>query len=112
MDSETECTLSKFDDNTKLCDVVYTLVERNYIQRNLDRLESWSYVRLMKFTYAKCKALHPDQVNSKHKYRLGGEWIKRNPDEKDLEVLVDKELKQPRKPTIPSTASKGEWPTG
>ncbi|GAB0181918.1 cAMP-dependent protein kinase inhibitor alpha [Grus japonensis] len=58
MDSGIECTLSKFDDNTKLCGVVDTLEGRVAIQRDLDRLERWGHVHLMKFNKAKCKVLH------------------------------------------------------
>jgi len=50
----------------------------------------------MKFNKAKCKVLHMGQGNPKHKHRLGGKWIKSNPEEKDLWVLVDKKLNTTR----------------
>ncbi|KAK4818948.1 LOW QUALITY PROTEIN: hypothetical protein QYF61_022213 [Mycteria americana] len=96
MDSGIECTLSKFGDNTKLCGVVDTLKGRDAIQRDLDRLERWACVNLMKFNKAKCKVLHMGQGNPKHKYRLGREWLENTPEEKDLGVLVDENLNRTR----------------
>jgi len=67
MDSGTECTLSKFAEDTKLCGVVDTLEGRDAIQRALNRLERWACVNRMKFNNAKCKVLQVGQGNPKHR---------------------------------------------
>ncbi|PKU36694.1 rna-directed dna polymerase from mobile element jockey-like [Limosa lapponica baueri] len=53
MDSGIECSLSKFANDTKLCGVVDMLKGRDATQSDLDRLEKWAHVNLMKLKQAK-----------------------------------------------------------
>jgi len=92
MGSGTECTLSKFDDDTKLCGVVDMLEGWDAIQRDLGRFERWARVNLMRYNKAKYKVLHMGRGNPNHKYRLGREWIGSSAEDKDLGVLVDEKF--------------------
>lgn len=46
-DSGTECTLSKFTDDTKLCGAVNTPKGPNAIQRDVGRIKKWAQESLM-----------------------------------------------------------------
>ena len=46
MNSGNECTLSKYSDDTKLCDAVDTLQGRVTIQRKLGSFKKWAYANL------------------------------------------------------------------
>lgn len=53
-----ERTLSKFDNNTKLCGALNMLERRDAIQRDMDRLKKSVHGNLTGFNKAKAKVLH------------------------------------------------------
>ncbi|PKU39325.1 rna-directed dna polymerase from mobile element jockey- hypothetical protein [Limosa lapponica baueri] len=92
LDEGTECTLSKFDDDTKLGGVADTSERCATIQRDLDRLESWAERNLMKFNTGKCRVLHLGRNNPMHQYWLGADLLEGSFVEKDLGVPLDSKL--------------------
>ncbi|KAF4800975.1 hypothetical protein TURU_038707 [Turdus rufiventris] len=68
-----EHTLSRFANDTELCGAVSSLEGRN-----LDRLERWLHVNLMRVSKAKCKVLYlaegsPKNMEGVHGWEVGTE---------------------------------------
>jgi len=92
LESEIECTLSNFADDTKLRGAADTAERWDAIQRDLDKFRKLACVNLMRFNQAKCKVLHVGWGNPHYQYRLGDEGIEISPTRKYLGVLVDEKL--------------------
>ena len=62
-DDGIECTFNKFAEDTKLSAAVESLEGSEAIQGDLNKLERWARVNLMRFNVAKCKVLQLGQSN-------------------------------------------------
>ncbi|KAJ7396647.1 rna-directed dna polymerase from mobile element jockey-like [Pitangus sulphuratus] len=78
------CTLSKFEDDTKLSGVVGTPERWDAIHRDLDKLEKWVYGNLMRFNETKHTVLHLSWDKPSYQPRLGDEQVESSPAEKGL----------------------------
>ena len=85
--------LSKFEDDTKIGNIVNSEESRNVLQSVLDCAANWSDKWQMMFNPSKCTVIHFGHNNQHYKYNLGGQELKDETSEKDLGVYVSSDLK-------------------
>jgi len=81
--------------DTKLSGVVDMPMGQDAIQRDVDKLERWACVNLMRFYKAKCKVLHMGRGNPVVSIQAGDEGMESSPEE-DSVVLGDGKLSMTR----------------
>ena len=82
-----------FADDAKVYSSVSVGCGQPTLQEDLLKLEKWSKNWLLPFNASKCSILHIGLRNPKHSYTMMGQEMTSHTVEKDLGVLMDKDLK-------------------
>jgi hypothetical protein len=82
-----------FADDTKLFRQIDNDEDKRKLQADLTELVKWSERWQLQFNETKCKVLHLGRTNAQQQYSMNGVILDVTEEEKDLGVVVDKELK-------------------
>ena len=99
LDSGITSRISKFADDTKIGRVINSNDDCINLQKDLDLLHKWSEDWQMEFNVNKCKVLSVGKTIADAQYLLNNNVISKSDCEKDLGVIVSKDLK-PRQQCI------------
>ena len=88
--------MNKFADDTKGLKSIENVEDCEKMQQTLDKLCSWANKWGMKFNVKKCKIMHIGPGNPGHRYRMEGEELVEVEEERDIGVVVSKNLKPSR----------------
>ena len=93
IDDHLSSKILKFADDTKAMSSVQTEEEINKLRQDLSSLYKWSVDWQMLFNVEKCKVMHIGLRNQNTKYQMGGKELSEVTEERDLGVIVSKDLK-------------------
>ena len=82
-----------FADDTKVYREVNNCEDASSLQEDVETLTTWSRVWQLPFNATKCKCMHFGKKNQQHKYKMNEHTLEEVEVEKDLGVIVDKNLK-------------------
>ena len=82
-----------FADDTKVYREVNNREDASSLQKDVETLTTWSRVWQLPFNATKCKCMHFGKKNQQHKYKMNEHTLEEVEVEKDLGVIVDKNLK-------------------
>ncbi len=85
--------LLKFADDTKGMKTIEGEKDRKILQDTLDGLFEWAERWGMKFNLGKCKIMHVGRNNPGYKYFMGGVELAEVEEERDVGVVIHKNLK-------------------
>jgi len=85
--------ISKFADDTNVDGISDSNEDRQRIQQDVGRLETWAERWQMEFNPDKCEVMHFGRSNAGRKYTMNGRTLKSIDRQRDLGVQVHKSLK-------------------
>ena len=90
-----ECMIQLFADDAKNFTNVNIRDDggNNKLQSDINNLSEWSTKWQLPFNTRKCKVLHLGNSNPCHRYKMNGQKLEQVNEEKDLGVIIDKELR-------------------
>src|SRR6201990_3753772 len=93
IDKNVLSNISKFADDTKIENRITCENDYQVLQSDLNKIVNWSKTWQMKFNINNCRVLHFGSRNIEYNYVIDDSDIKVVDEEKDLGVLISKDLK-------------------
>ena len=93
LDNNVISKLDKFADDSKLDKSLSSQTDVECLRKDLINMEKWSNEWQMKFNTDKCTVMHLGRNNAASQYILDDKRLKESESERDLGVIIDKNLK-------------------